>query len=79
VIADEFEAKLAEAVGAAVIERILREAKAEQQVSKALRKIKRPTAAAFVKGIKAVFAGNDKRPWRDFITDSIKALVKKVC
>ena len=78
VIADEFENKLAEVVRVAVVERILREAKAEQQISKALRKIERPTASAFVKGIKALFAGDAKRPWRDFLVDSIKALVKKV-
>ena len=78
VIAGVFEDKLAAVVRAAVIERILREAKSEQQVTKALRKIKRPTAAAFTKGIKAMFAGDDKRPWRDFLTHSIKALVKKV-
>jgi hypothetical protein len=78
VIAGEFEDKLAAVVRAAVIERILRDAKSEQQVTKALRKIKRPTAPAFIKGIKAMFAGDDKRPWRDFITYSIKALVKKV-
>jgi hypothetical protein len=77
-IAGEFEGKLAAVVRAAVIERILREAKAEQQVAKALRKIRRPTAPAFVKGIKAVFAGDDKRPWRDFTVDTVKALVKKV-
>jgi hypothetical protein len=78
VIADEFEDKLAAVVRAAVIERILREAKSEQQVTKALRKIKRPTAAVFTEGIKAMFAGDAKRPWRDFIADSIKALVKKI-
>jgi hypothetical protein len=77
-IADEFEGKLAAVVRAAVIERILREAKAEQQVAKALRKIKRPTAPAFVKGIKAVFAGDDKRPWRDFITDAVRRLTARV-
>ena len=75
-IADEFEAKLAEAMRVAVIERILREAKADQQVTKALRQIKRPTSTAFTKGIKAMFVGDAKRPWRDFITDSVKALAK---
>ena len=78
VIADEFEDKLADAVRAAVIERILREAKAEQQISKALRKIKRPTAPAFTKGIKAMFAGDAKRPWRDFIKDAVRRLTARV-
>jgi hypothetical protein len=72
------ENQLAEAVRVAVIERILREAKAEQQISKALRKIKRPTAPAFVKGIKGMFVADAKRPWRDFIKDIVRALAKKV-
>jgi hypothetical protein len=78
VIAGEFEDELAATVRAAVIQRILREAKAEQQVAKALLKIKRPTGPSIVKSIKAMFARDDKRPWRDFLVDSIKALVKKV-
>jgi hypothetical protein len=77
VIADEFENKLATAVATAVTERILREAKSGQQITKALRKIKRPTPAVFTKGIKAMFAVNAKRPWRDFVDDSVKALTRK--
>jgi hypothetical protein len=77
-IAAELEDQLAAAVRVAVSERILREAKAEQQIARALRKIKRPAALALVKGIKAMFGRDAKRPWRDFIVDSIKALVKKV-
>ena len=76
VIADEFENKLAEAVRVAVIERILREAKAEQQISKALGKIKRPTVPAFTKGINTMFAGDAKRPWRDFIKDAVRRLAR---
>jgi hypothetical protein len=76
VITDEFESKLAEAVRVAVIERILREAKAEQQLSKALREIKRPTAPAFTKGINTMFAGDAKRPWRDFIKDAVRRLAR---
>ena len=44
----------------------------------ALRKIKRPTAPAFVKGIKGMFVADAKRPWRDFIKDIVRALAKKV-
>ena len=76
VITDEFESKLAEAVRVAVIERILREAKAEQQISKALGKIKRPTVPAFIKGINTMFAGDAKRPWRDFIKDAVRRLAR---
>jgi hypothetical protein len=78
VIAGEFENKLATAVATAVTERILREAKSGQQINKALGKIKRPTATAFAKGIKSMFAGDAKRPWRDFVDDSVKALTRKV-
>jgi hypothetical protein len=73
-IAGEFEEKLTHAVAAAV----LRDAKSGQQISKALRKIRRPTAAAFAKGIAGMFARDAKRPWRDFVTDSVKALTRKV-
>jgi hypothetical protein len=76
VIADEFENKLTTAVREAVTERILREAKVDQQISKALRKIKRPTAPVFVNGIKAMFVIDAKRPWRDFIKDAVRRLAR---
>jgi hypothetical protein len=76
VIADEFENELTTAVREAVTERILREAKVDQQISRALRKIKRPTASVFVKGIKAMFVIDAKRPWRDFIKDAVRRLAR---
>jgi hypothetical protein len=78
VMAAELERQLAAAVRSSVIDRILREAKAEQQISKALRKIKRPSGPAFIKGIKAMFAADDKQPWRDFIRDAVRRLASGV-
>ena len=54
-IAAELEQRLETKVRARVTERILREARVEDQIATALRTIKRPSDASLVKGIRQLF------------------------
>jgi hypothetical protein len=54
-------------VRTSVTERILREAGLEAQVTAAIAAIKKPAAAALVKGIKQLFQREPDREWRDHI------------
>jgi hypothetical protein len=76
------EADLAERINkkarAIITERILREAGFENQVTKAIGKIKKPTAAALKKGIRALYEDEVDREWRDHIETVATEQVKKV-
>jgi hypothetical protein len=67
VIATELEQRLDAKVRGAITERVLRQARFEQQVAKALAKIKRPSRAALTAGIKKLFARNPENEWRAHI------------
>jgi hypothetical protein len=78
VVAAELESLLAEAVGEAVIERILREADSETQIAATLEAIKRPSDSALMQGIKNLFARAPESEWRKHVAAVVKALMKKV-
>ena len=67
VLTADLERRLDAKVRAALTEHILREADFEGQVSKALKVIKRPSAAALAKGVKQMFEREADREWRDHI------------
>jgi aminoglycoside phosphotransferase (APT) family kinase protein len=66
-LAAEFAARLEAKVRAAVTERILREARAEDQIAAALAAIDRPDAADLKNGIEDLFADEPEAEWRDHI------------
>jgi hypothetical protein len=71
VIRNELEEKLETSVRACIAERILRDADFEGQVRRTLKKIKRPTGATLVSGIKRSFNRSSEREWRDHIKDVV--------
>ena len=50
-----------------VTERILREADLQGQITKALRKIKRPSGIALTNGIRQLFKRSPEKEWRDHV------------
>jgi hypothetical protein len=56
-----------------LIERILREADLEGQITRALHKIKRPSGTALTNGIRQLFKRSPEKEWRDHV----KAFVSK--
>jgi hypothetical protein len=69
--ADVLEAELSQRieakVRASITERILREARLEDQVAAAIAAIKKPTGAALAEGVKQLFEREPDREWRDHI------------
>jgi hypothetical protein len=59
--------RLAAKVSAAVTERILREARVDEQIAAALATIASPDAAALAAGIQQLFADDPQAEWRDLI------------
>jgi hypothetical protein len=75
VIAADLDNCLEAKVRSAVTERILREARLDDQVRTALAAIERPTAAVLTKGITKMFKRAPEREWRDHVeTVAIKLL-----
>jgi hypothetical protein len=64
VIAAELEQRIESKMRARVTERILREARVEDQIATALRTIKRPSGASLVKGIWQLFRHKPESEWR---------------
>jgi hypothetical protein len=67
VIVTELEKRLEAKTRTSVMERILREAGFEDQVTETLDAIKRPTASSLVKGIRTMFKREPEREWRDHV------------
>ena len=67
VLAAELAKRIEDNVRATLTERILREAGLDRRVAVAIRKIKKPTAAALAKGIRQSFKQQLDREWRDHI------------
>jgi hypothetical protein len=67
VIAAELETRLAAKVEAAITERILREARADEQIAEALAAIVRPDAATLRAGIQHLFEDEPEAEWRDHV------------
>jgi hypothetical protein len=74
VIAEELETRLADKVREHVIDRILREANAEDQIAEALAAIERPSAEELEAGIRQLFDRTPAAPWRDHIEAITDAL-----
>jgi hypothetical protein len=74
VLSDELEYKLKQKVRDIVIERILREARADDQVAKALAAIPRPDAAELREGIEELFEDEPEAEWRDHIEAKVDEL-----
>jgi hypothetical protein len=74
VIAEELETRLADKVRKRVIDRILREANAEDQIAEALAAIERPSAEELEAGIRQLFDRTPASPWRDHIEAITDAL-----
>jgi hypothetical protein len=74
VIVDELERRLEAKVRDGVIERILREAGAEDQIRAALVAIRRPDAAALQAGIEQLFERQPESEWRDHVETIADAL-----
>jgi hypothetical protein len=67
VIAAELEKRLDSKVRAVITERILREARLDDQVAAALAEIDRPDVAELTVGIKQLFEHNPEHEWRDHV------------
>jgi hypothetical protein len=67
VLTVELDERLAAKVRAAVTARILREARADEQIAEALAAIARPDAAALRAGIQQLFEDEPEAEWRDHI------------
>ena len=78
VVAEELEERLEAKARAAVTERILREARLEEQVAKALRKIKRPIGGTLIKGIRDLFKREPQREWRAHIEAVAVRTIRKL-
>jgi hypothetical protein len=78
VVTAELETVLKNEVSKAATERILREAKSDQQIAKALKAIKRPSMVDLKKGIEKLFAQSPESEWRKHITTTVNTLVRKV-
>jgi hypothetical protein len=78
VLVKELEARIEDKVRKTLTERILEEADLDGQVETAIEKIKKPTAAALAKGIKASFKQQADREWRDHIETQAKKRTLKI-
>jgi hypothetical protein len=67
VLTDELDERIEEKLRAAITERILREARLDDQVAEAIAAIEKPTAAALAEGIRELFEREPDREWRDHI------------
>jgi hypothetical protein len=67
VLTAELDKHIEDKVRTNIRERILREARFEDQVAIAIAAIKKPSAATLAKGIKALFKQEADREWRDHI------------
>jgi hypothetical protein len=67
VLATELDERIEVKVRAAITERILREARFEDRVAKAIAAIKKPAPATLAKGTKALFKREPARDWRAHI------------
>jgi hypothetical protein len=67
VLETELKERIEKKARAAITERILREAKLDDQVKATVAAIKTPTAAALTKGIKDLFKTEPERDWRSHI------------
>jgi len=67
VLTAELETRLEAKIRAAVTERILREARADERIAAVLAAIARPDAAALQAGIQQLFADEPEAEWRDHV------------
>src|SRR5262245_25696990 len=74
VLTAELETRLEAKIRAAVTERILREARADEQIAAALASIARPDAAALKAAIQQLFADEPEGEWRDRIETTANKL-----
>jgi hypothetical protein len=77
VIAEEFEQRLEAQLRELIIAQILQDADLEGQIARALDKIKRPTAAALINGIKKKFEHAPECEWRDHLADVVARLMRR--
>jgi hypothetical protein len=69
VLTAELDRRIEDKVRAAVTERILREARVEDQVAAAIAAIIKPGAPALERGIEEMFEQGPEREWRDHIEE----------
>jgi hypothetical protein len=74
VLTAELDERLAAKVRATVIERILREARADEQIAAALGAIARPDATVLKAGIESLFEDEPAAEWRDHIETTANKL-----
>jgi hypothetical protein len=67
VLAAELEERIEEKLRTDITERILREARIDDQVAEAIAAIEKPTAAALAEGTRQLFEREPDREWRDHI------------
>ena len=58
--------------------RILRKARFENQVAKAITAIKKPSAAALAKGVRRLFKQEPEREWRDAVETEAEKRARKL-
>jgi hypothetical protein len=75
VLVDELEEGLEAGLRGAITERILREADLEGQLTKALRKIKRPSSTTLANDIRQLFKRSPQKEWRSHIESVVARLV----
>jgi hypothetical protein len=74
VLTAELETRLESKIRAAVTERILREARADEQIAAALAAIARPDATVLKAGIESLFGDEPEAEWRDHVETTAKEL-----
>jgi hypothetical protein len=77
VITAELNQEIETAVRAAITERILRDAKLDDQVTEALKAIKLPSGNKMTAGIRELFKHKAKSSWRDHISRIVADILKK--
>ena len=77
VLKTELEERLEATARTVITERILREAKLEDQIRKALKSITRPAPAALKTGIAAMFRSQPEQEWRKHIEAVVTKLIRK--
>ena len=78
VLSAELAKRIEDNVRTTLTERILREAGLDRQVAAAIKKIKKPTAAALAKGIRQSFKQQLDREWRYHIKDEARKRTSKI-
>jgi hypothetical protein len=78
VLSAELDQRIKEKIREALIERILREAGLENQVTAAVAAIEKPAAADLAKGIKKLFKQERTREWRDHIENVANKIIRAV-